>query len=999
LAKRTSKASSNHSSKNSAASEVKGNAHEEPATNSAATVEVNEAVSSEPVSETKESADKGKGFFDKNKYDKKSLLSSALYGIAVLLSALFAFYIRIIPRDSVFLKNGFIRFGENDPWYHWRNINYLLNNYPDILWFDPATTYPFGTGQAFAPLYDLILATVIKILQFITGNTTEAYAMTVSAYWPCVLAGVCVVVVYFAAKLMFNSRPIGLLSAFLVAVTPGQFLSRSIIGFNDHHVAEVLFSTIVVIFLIAALLKAKDKVITFEDISKGKLSNLKPILPYAILTGIAMGAYTLIWEGALLFAFIIGVFITIQMILNHLKGEGTAFIAMTGVLIFIIDFLVVVVTPQIGEYKSLHMMALGAGIIAMFFMAFLSYFLEKKNLNKIYFPAILAGLGIVVAVVGSLISSTIRSALLGVVGFFTRTGGALTIGEASPFFGDLDPRLFIGLIALFVIFLILSATPFIKKERTKMVFLASWSLLFFLLILTSGRAGSLYNSFSVLGFIWLFALPMVAYSAIKNNSMEKTFLVIWTLVILWALVQQNRFSYYFIVPLAILASWIVREIALAVKADEAWHIIQKNLSKEERQKNSSEPVNASSSKQNKANSQRESSKVKHIKKENDGERIAVAALSLFLVFLILFIPIGISTNQQVSYDTGGPNDAWIDASLWLRDNTPKPGLNWLAQYEQPLQDADGDGVADSVSGIGIEHFENQVSTIPFNYPEPAYGVLSWWDYGHWLEVIGERMVNANPFQFGVGGRRGSITDEMIPGAAPFFVAESEEAATGYLIDIDPREGKVGARYIVTDIEMATGKFYAMTAWTLDSDGYHIVVTYPDGSRRMVPGTERYFNSMVFRLHILDGIGLEQYRMVHESRIYNVEDELLTKYLYNQTYPGSISESPTGYVKTFEYVEGAILTGTASPGSTVNLNLTVQTNQNRIIDYTQSVTADASGTFSFRVPYSTTGALPNETNFAVKPTGGYTISSGGSEVTVNVSETDVLNGNTVNVTLS
>jgi len=30
--------------------------------------------------------------------------------------------------------------------------------------------------------------------------------------------------------------------------------------------------------------------------------------------------------------------------------------------------------------------------------------------------------------------------------------------------------------------------------------------------------------------------------------------------------------------------------------------------------------------------------------------------------------------------------------------------------------------------------------------EGEYGVLSWWDYGHWITTIGERIPNANPFQ-------------------------------------------------------------------------------------------------------------------------------------------------------------------------------------------------------------------------------------------------------------
>lgn len=933
--------------------------------------------------------------------DKNGLVKSLFYGIGVLISAVLAFYIRILPKDGVFLESGFIRFGENDPWYHWRNVDFLLHNFPNMLWFDPATTYPYGTPQAFAPLYDIILATAIKILQILTGNLSEEFAMTIAAYWPCFLAAVCVVVVYFVAKTFFNSRNIGLFSAFLLAIAPGQFLSRSIIGFNDHHVAEVLFSSLVILFLTMTLIKARGKDFKLGELTKEKLTVFKPILPFAILTGLAMGTYTLIWEGALLFAFIIGIYITIQMLINHLKGEGTAYIAIIGVIVFVIDLLMIAVTPQIGEYKLLHVMALSAGIVALLLMGALSFFLEKKKLNRLYYPTALVGIGVIVAAVGSLVSSTVQNALIGIVSFFTRTGGALTIGEASPFFGSaINPLFFTALIGIFVIILVVMAVPSVSNKSKKAA-LAIWPILFVLFVLFSENFLYIGTTFSLMGYVWLFALPVMAYIAVNQNSMEKLLLVVWTIVLLWALVQQNRFSYYFIVPLVILTSWAFMKLFYAIEADKAWETLKKNYSSKKAAKQKKDEPVVVSSRREKAQFKRDSSKIKAKVADNGNEKIILVGVVLLVAFAVLLVPTVYLTSQYTQ-GTGGPNEAWIESSLWIRDNTPDVGLDWHGVYDEPLQDLDGDGVEDSTSGIGIEHFENQASIVPFEYPGTAYGVLSWWDYGHWLEVIGKRMVNANPFQFGVGGRRGDVTDEMIPGAAPFFVAESEKEATGYLIDIDPREGEVGARYIVTDIEMASGmsKFYAMTAWTLDTEDYYTVVTI-NGQSSQIIGSERYFNSMVFRLHMLDAVGLEQYRLVHESlnygsSYYMSQQESLYKQLYNQVFSKNISTTQTGYVKTFEFVNGAVLTGTASPNESVELTLTIQTNQGRIFNYNQTTKADANGSYSFTVPYSTTGPKTGETNFAVKPIGNYTIKTSAGEQNLDVAEDDVLKGNTVKV---
>ena len=660
--KRTSEPRASKSSENAAAVSEKNITEDSANANSAAVTESSEKRNDEAAAPQEDGKKKSEKEGINKGINKGNLMTSAFYGIAVLLSALLAFWIRIIPRDHVFMEDGFIRFMENDPWYHWRNTDFLLHNFPHFLWFDPATTYPFGTLQEFAPLYDYILVIVIKTLQLITGNTTEAFAMTVAAYWPAVLAGFCVVAVYFVAKTLFNSRNVGLLAAFLLAIAPGQFLGRSLIGFNDHHVAEVLFSSLVILYLVMALLKLRDKKFTYDDIFKGNFSAAKPFMPYAILAGIMMAAYTLVWEGALLFGMIIGVYVIIQMVINHLRGESTAPIAVIGITVFLVDLLLILPVPHIGIYKNLHIAALIGGMIVIFFLAALSYVLEKKDMNKLYYPGILAGLAIGVAVIGSLISSTVRGLIWTVIAFFSRTGGGLTIGEATPFFGDgVHPYIFIALIGILLVLLVLAATSYVKSTRTKLLMLVAWTAILFILILASGGGLRLFNTFSVMGFIWIFALPIIAYIATKDNHKDKILLVIWVAVLLWAMVQQNRFSYYFVVPAVILTSWLFMEVMRLAQANQAWEIIKKDyLSKEGRSKKAAADVPDTSTKQEKAKTRRESSKVK-ANTDNGKEKIVIAALVLVVGLGILVVPTYQLTSEQVHW-VSGPNEAWIEAS-------------------------------------------------------------------------------------------------------------------------------------------------------------------------------------------------------------------------------------------------------------------------------------------------------------------------------------------------
>jgi dolichyl-diphosphooligosaccharide--protein glycosyltransferase len=281
----------------------------------------------------------------------------------------------------------------------------------------------------------------------------------------------------------------------------------------------------------------------------------------------------------------------------------------------------------------------------------------------------------------------------------------------------------------------------------------------------------------------------------------------------------------------------------------------------------------------------------------------------------------------------------------------------------------------------------------FAYPDSSYGVMSWWDYGHWIEVFGHRMPNANPFQAGIGGRRGSIDEQNQPGASTFFTAQSEEEASSVLEAVDPDPEKAGARYIMSDTRMAVDIFGAIATWTLDTAGYY--QSYWTGSGYQSVPSARFYNSMESRLHILDGNGLKQYRMVHETWAVKTEEPWYRQ-VYNSLFRENIPEVDTGYIKIFEYVKGAKVTGTASPNEPVKISTTILTGQGRTFEYSQSTTSDSEGKYEFIVPYSTEGPISGETQFDTAPSCPYKLSYGDATKEVRVSEEAVLKGEEVKV---
>jgi len=613
----------------------------------------------------------------------KNLKNTLPYCAGVIISFLIAFYIRTRPAAGVFLSNGFVRFGGNDPWYHLRNVEVMLHNFPHMLWFDAYGLFPSGIPQQFAPLFDMVLATAIWILGL--GNPGQDLINTVCAYYPAVLGSIVVIPTYFAAKWVFDRR-VGLLAAFLVAVAPGQFLSRSIIGFNDHHIAETLLSTITAMFLIMAVKTAREHEITFENLRNKNFDAFKPALPYFILTGISLGAYSLAWVGALFFCFIIGVYITTQHIIDHMHGRSTDYLAVGGAVIFAITLIMVLVTPSTAYSKPMLIKGLLAGIVAFPILTGISISLNNRKLERYYYPASILILSIAVIALAKAFSPSIYALITSISSYFMRTGGGLTIAEASPL-------LYMGGV--------FSLKP-------------------------------LWYQFGTAGYLSFLALVYLTYkAATTKNTQEKTFLIVWSFMMIWAMLQQNRFAYYYSVNAAILGAYL----GITILDLTGWRSLGADFSSRVR---SAADLPDFATK---------SIKLWHI-------------LGIVLVALLLIYP-SYTLAMEQSRGTGGPGGQWLEALEWMRYNTPDPGIDYYGIYEAPPKGE------------------------LFQYPDTAYGVMSWWDYGHWIEIIGRRIPNANPFQAGIGGRHQSLDEENKPGASTFFTAPSEEAATAILKAIHP----------------------------------------------------------------------------------------------------------------------------------------------------------------------------------------------------------------------
>jgi len=512
-----------------------------------------------------------------------------------------------------------------------------------------------------------------------------------------------------------------------------------------------------------------------------------------------------------------------------------------------------------------------------------------------------------------------------------------------------------------------SVTQTVEDARAWTLAEAWTSFNYGLLLMAGGMLVTLYNNF-------------------RQERPQEIFALVWSFIILFSTWQHVRYEYYLAVVIALLSAVFIHFVF-----ERGWGDLCRLTS------GTISPAGPERTKEGKKDEPRRGKKPKQKKGPGSPPKLDYPVLAVVVIVFclgLLFVYTSVSYNYLIgSSGVNAMNQDWKESLEWLGNNTPDTGVNYYTIYDQNT----------------------------FRYPATAYGIMSWWDYGHMITYIAKRIPNANPFQQGVTGPDGS---------AAYFMSTSEDTANA-ILDAD------GTRYVITDYDMDTGKFWAMATWyntTVAGAPYQTDMFYPSQSNpnsysSVLLMEEPYYQTMVSRLHNFDGsmtpatsayyIEYADPDVTHLSLpvitnavAMNVTDAAVRAEQYNQNAPSGyhatvlgtsivqpldtipalshyrlIHESPTDvlttntsdvkYVKIFEYVKGAHIKGNGI------IDIPLMTNQGRNFTYRQeSVNGE------FIVPYATSG-----NPYPVTATGPYQIE--GTTTTFTVPESAVEQGLTIN----
>ncbi len=526
---------------------------------------------------------------------------------AILLFCIFVLSLTLriaIPWDHVF-SGQWIKLTDNDAYYFVRLLDNLSHHFPLLGQFDPYSIFPAGKSLTGQPMFFIYF---MGFFTWLFGGATPSQHVVdmVAVYFPAVMGALLVFPVFFIGKAVFNKWA-GLTAAMFIALIPGEFLVRTLLGNTDIHVMEIFFSTLFMLFLILSVSAGKNiTLFPWQQVNRRTL--IKPAI-YCVIAGLCLGIYILSWEGALFFVLISFIWLVVQLIINHLHGLPSGYLGPIGVIVYLTALLLTLT----GSAGLMTCLSLGAALVASAVLPMISWYMQRRKFNAIYYPFIVIGLAVLAVLAIYIVRPQMLNSMFSALAGFFMWRPELTIAESQP--------------------LLINQGSFT-------------------LALLWGN----YTSGSILALI---ALCIVIYQVIKKGTPEITMLAVWSILTLLACLAMRRFAYYFAINVALLSGYT------------GW-LILKTAGLKETLELQAPPA---TSRVNKKKAARHSSSAKGIPRTNPAiMALGVAAVALLSIYPNTGpLPGGDKPFFDVaSKALYTPSDAWCESLDWLRNNTPEP---------------------------------------------------------------------------------------------------------------------------------------------------------------------------------------------------------------------------------------------------------------------------------------------------------------------------------------
>jgi dolichyl-phosphooligosaccharide-protein glycotransferase len=541
-----------------------------------------------------------------------------LIGLALVLLGLLCLWIRLNPLSHLQTIAGgdpLTLSASDDPLYNFRQVELIIRNFPGYAWFDPMTLFPTGQTIYWGPLFPTIAALVCMIL----GMTSRPDIIFISQLIPPAMATAMVPIVYLIGKRMVDWRA-GLLAALFVVIIPGQYLQRSVFGYFDHHIAEVLFSTLFCLGYISILVYTKQHQVDFK---KPETLRIPAILSLLTAAAYLLGLFTM--PTMILFALIVAAFTVVQYVWDFFRKRPSDYLLLANTIIFGVAILGMLAfgikhpALDLSRYTIGHIYAYLMIIIATGVLAYHARFMKGRPWYQ--YPLTLAGIGILVTLVLALVLPAVYNILIAsLFAFFGTQPVTLTVQEARGW----DPVL------------------------------AWMTFQYGLVLMALGIAAVIYRN-------W------------REEHPDQIYVLVWSLIVLFSTIQHIRYEYYLAVNIAILSAF-----AAGTALERGWPGVKNLVLRQVT------PVEGPDKKaRQKAERQARKAKREGKEKRAARTRTSPWILALAGVVALALLFTYSSLQYDVLYSQGTiMNGDWTEALTWMGNHTPDPGVDYYGIFDR-----------------------------------------------------------------------------------------------------------------------------------------------------------------------------------------------------------------------------------------------------------------------------------------------------------------------------
>lgn len=853
--------------------------------------------------------------------------------VVVVAFALFALWLRLLPMFVTPTMDVMNMVAMDDPFYNLRQVELMLHQFPGYAWFDPMTLYPTGSTIYWGPLFP----TIIALACLITGASSRPEIISVALFITPLMGAATVVVMYYVGKI-FGDWKTGLFASGFTAIICGQFFSVSFYGYIDHHVAEVLFSTVFCLVYSYAIVSEKDR-----PIELNVFSSYQKAVFLGFLAGIAYLAGLFVMPTMILFAMIVALFTLVQVIIDYYRNRSSDYLLIINTVTFtiaIIGLLAFGLKTQrieLSSYSIGHIFAYLGIIGGTLFLCLLQRYTRAKG--KYYLPAILVGTALLLVVLlYSVFPELYNLFINSIFAFFGQNSATNTVEEAMGW----------------------------SVEK-------AWQSFNYGLVLFAG------------------GILVLIYRNIRDEHPHQIFALIWSLVILISTCQHIRYEYYLAINIALVAG-----ICCGFVGTPLWTYVKDKcavfLSRRDNGEREKNQEQGEFSRKKHGKSQK--------KRINESGHVALpqTILALFVCILaVLFVYSSVSyTYSRVSTPGYQLYSDWKESLEWMNTGTPDTGVDYSKIYN-PVMFAYPNQSYGVMSWWDYGHMITYIAKRIPNANPFQQGVAG--DTGAAAFFVATSENTADSI-LDYDGTRYIVTDILMDdiisgkfhamatwynrsaGLSPFvksFVVPGQQDPTQVSVTafIQPAyyqtmvarlhtfDGSMTKPSSVLYLEYADATVSGYSAPLVVNGGPMNVSEAEKRAAQYNAAAKTGYHAEILSSSIVAPTNtvpaLHHYRLVHESPSNMFNSDIVN----------------VKFVKIFEYVKGAHIKGNGI------ISVPVVTNAGRIFTYSQE-----SQNGEFVVPYSTSG-----NPYDVKTAGPYRIE--GSGQSFEVPESAVMEGSTIN----